>query len=372
MAIRVNNQSIEEEVQMLKRLLDSVVIGGVLALAAGLAPAPAAAQGKVSVPLLLCPAGCGPTEGDTILMVQMIKEGYPVTLLPQESPGYMYNIREMAKEANWKRVAFSTEDVLIQLALKWGGTPQLKEFLPERVPIKFKLLYGETWWAQGKFFVTFDPKIKSISDLKGKRISLGLRSQSDWGVFSRIVLAEYGITPENSDIRHLTPGVLTQQLIDGTTDGAVSVFGMEPNQKEWLIGGPLRQLEASGKPLRYLGVEKAMIDRINKRWGTTFIHAVVPAGTLPKQTEPLQVGLVRGYKAVHPTFSDDAAYQIVMAVAKLAPKLRDLHILWKIWSPELMLAGLSEENVHPGAKKAYVELGWWDKVKNYPAVTYPQ
>jgi hypothetical protein len=52
--------------------------------------------------------------------------------------------------------------------------------------------------------------------------------------------------------------------------------------------------------------------------------------------------------------------------------LRDLHILWKIWSPELMLAGLSDENVHPGAKKAYVELGWWDKTRNYPAMTYPK
>ncbi len=116
---------------MLKRLFNSVVMGGVLALAAGLAATPAAAQSKVSVPLLLCPAGCGPTESDTILMVQMIKEGSPVTLLPQETPGYMYNIREMGQERNWKRFVFSTEDVLIQLAMKWGGTPEMKEFMPE-------------------------------------------------------------------------------------------------------------------------------------------------------------------------------------------------------------------------------------------------
>ena len=103
---------------MLNRLFNFVVMGGVLALAAGLAATPAAAQGKVSVPLLLCPAGCGPTESDTILMVQMIKEGSPVTLLPQETPGYMYNIREMSQDRNWKRVVFSTEDVLIQLAMK--------------------------------------------------------------------------------------------------------------------------------------------------------------------------------------------------------------------------------------------------------------
>ena len=352
-------------------MLKHLMMSAALAMAA-LAPVPAAAQGKTSVPLLLCPAGCGPTEGDTILMVQMIKEGSPVTLLPQETPGYMYNIREMKEERNWKRTVFSTEDVLIQLAMKWGGTPQMKELVPDAVPIRFKLLYGETWWAQGKFFVTFNPDIKKIADLKGKRVSVGLRSQSDWGIFSRLVLEAYGVTPQNSDIRHLTPAVLTQQLIDGTTDGATSVFGMEPHQKEWLIGGPLRQLEASGKPLRYLGVDKETIDSMNKKYGTTFIHTVIPPNTLPKQTEPLGVGLVRGYKAAHEQFPEETAYQIVMAVAKLAPKLRDLHILWKIWSPELMLAGLSEENVHPGAKRAYVELGWWDKVKQYPPMTYPK
>jgi len=342
--------------------------GALLALGCTLA----GAQGKISVPMLLSPAGAGPLEADTMLMVQMVKEGTPVTLLPQETPGYMYNIREMANERHWKRTVFATEDVLIQLALKWGGTPELNEFLPERVPIKFKLLYGETWWAQGKFFATFDPKLKTISDLKGKRISLGLRSQSDWGVFSRLVLDAYGINPSNSEIRHLTPGQLTQQLIDGSTDAAVTPVGLEPNLKEWMIGGPLRQLEASGKPLHYIGMEREMVDRLNKKYGTTFVYLTLPPGTLPKQTEPLGVGVVRGYKAVHPSFPDDAAYQIVMAVAKLAPKLKDLHALWKVWSPELMVAGLSDENVHPGAKKAFVELGWWDKRKNYPPMTYPE
>jgi TRAP-type uncharacterized transport system substrate-binding protein len=138
-----------------------------------------------------------------------------------------------------------------------------------------------------------------------------------------------------------------------------------------MIGGPLRQLEASGKPLRYIGMEKETVDRLNQKWSTTFTHAVIPANTLPKQPAPLSVGLVRGYKAAHPDFPDEVAYNIVMAVAKMAPKLRDLHVLWKIWSPELMVAGLSDENVHPGAKKAYVELGWWDKTKSFPPMTYP-
>ena len=42
----------------------------------------------------------------------------------------------------------------------------------------YELLYGEAWWGQGKFFVTYNPNLKTVSDLKGKRVSLGLRSQS--------------------------------------------------------------------------------------------------------------------------------------------------------------------------------------------------
>jgi TRAP transporter TAXI family solute receptor len=338
----------------------------------GLASALAAAQGKFSVPVLLSPAGAGPVEQDTLLMVQMVREGTPVTLLPQETPGYIYNIREMANERHWKRTVFATEDAIVQMAMKWGGTPEMKEFLPERVPIKFRLLYGETWWGQGKFFVTFDPNIQNMVDIKGKRVSIGTRSMSDWGVWARLWLDTYGITPGNSDLRYLTPAQITQQLIDGTTDVGVTPLGLEPNMKEWVILGVLRQLEASGKQLRYISTDKAAVDRLNKKYGTTFVHVTVPAGTMPKQTQPVGMGVVRGYKAVHPDFPEEVAYHIVMSVAKIAPKLRDLHPLWKVWSPELMVAGLSDESAHPGAKRAYVELGWWEKTRNYQPMTYPE
>ena len=41
----------------MSKLFNSVVMGGVLALAAGLEATPVVAQGKISVPLLLCPPG---------------------------------------------------------------------------------------------------------------------------------------------------------------------------------------------------------------------------------------------------------------------------------------------------------------------------
>lgn len=330
------------------------------------------AEAADAVPVLLCPFGCGPMAGDTILMNQMIKSGSKVILLPQETPGYMYNVREMGKnKTKWKNFVFATEDTLIQLAYA-GGTPAMKEFLPEPVKIPWKLLYGEAWWGQGKFLATFDCSLKSMADLKGKRISLGLRGQSDWGVFSRLTLEYvFGITTKNADIRHMTPGQLTQQLIDGATDAAVTPIGAEPSLKKFIIPGPVRQLEATGKKICYLGVSKADIDKLNKRFNTTFLHIELPAGTLPHQDKPLGVGFDRGFKAVHESFSDDKAYNIVMSVAKIGEKMKSLHALWRIWSPELMTCGLSDQNTHPGAIKAYKELGWWDKRKACAPMTYP-
>lgn len=335
--------------------------------------APQVTSAADSIAVLLCPFGCGPIAGDTILMNQLIKDDADVVILPQETPGYMYNVREMARsERKWPNSVFATEDTLIQVAYA-GGSPEMKEFLPEPVKIPWKLLYGEAWWGQGKFLVTFDCSMKTLGDLKGKRISLGLRGQSDWGVFSRLFLEHgFGVTPDNSDIRHMTPGQLTQQLIDGATDAAVTPIGAEPSLTKFIIPGPVRQLEATGKKMCYLGVTKDDVQKMNKKFGATWLHITLPPGTLPHQDEPLGVGFNRAYKAAHEQFDEERAYKFVKAVAKIGPKMKELHALWKIWSPELMTCGLSEENTHPGAIRAYKELGWWEKTKDCDPMTYPE
>jgi len=345
------------------------------ALFAGLAAfgVPESTRAAETIPILLCPFGCGPMAGDTILMNQLIKAGSDVILLPQETPGYMYNIREMGRtKRKWKNSIFKTEGVLIQIAYS-GGSPEMKEFVPEPVKIPWKILYGETWWGQGKFLGTFDCSLKKMTDLKGKRISLGLRGQSDWGVYPRLLLEHvFGVTPKNADIRHMTPGQLTQQLIDGATDAAIVPIGAEPNMKEFMIPGLVRQLEATGKKMCYIGITKEDVDKLNKKFQATWIHVNLPPNTLPHQSTPLGIAVNRAYAAVHPTFNEKKAYAAVMAVAKIAPKMKKLHALWRVWSPDLMTCGLSEENTHPGAIKAYKELGWWDQTKKCSPMTYPK
>lgn len=356
--------------KLFNNLLRSAAVGGIASIAT--LAAPTLTKAADAIPVLLCPFGCGPIAGDTILMNQMVKESAPVMLLPQETPGYMYNIREMGRNENkWESSIFATEDVLIQLAYA-GGTGLVKEFLPEKITIPWKLLYGEAWWGQGKFLATFDCSLKTMADLKGKRISLGLRGQSDWGVFPRLLLETiHGVTQDNTDIRHMTPGQLTQQLIDGATDAAVTPIGAEPSLTNFIIPGPVRQLEATGKKICYIGSTEEDIEKLNEAYDATWIHVTLPAGTLPSQDEPLGIGVNRAFKAAHETFDEERAYNLVMTVAGLGPEMKELHALWRIWSPELMTCGLSDENTHAGAIRAYKELGWWDKREACKPMTYP-
>ena len=48
-------------------------------------------------------------------------------------------------------------------------------------------------------------------------------------------------------------------------------------------------------------------------------------------------------------------------------------MLFGVFGPELMTCGLSDDNAHPGAVRAYKELGWWKQSDNplCTPMTYP-
>jgi uncharacterized protein len=331
------------------------------------------AQAEVKKPdiltMLLCPFGCGTVEGNTIFGNMVAKSDLDLIIRPQETPGYMYNIREMGKnKRRWGNTVFGTEDDILNYA-PLGGQEFFKEFLPKPIKEKFLLVYSDAWWTQGHWWVTLDPNLKTINDLKGKKLGVGMRSQSDWGLNARLDLEYgYGINMKNTKIYHLGPAKEVEELIDGKVDAIVMGAGTEPFLKQWLVAGPMRNLEASGRKIYYIGLDADVIDKLNKKFGTSYMAITIPPGTLPGQTEPLVVGADRGYYAAHHTLPDELAYKLVKAVMEFGKDMGEVHALWKIWSPELMVSGLTETNTHPGAIKAYKELGIWKFRKQYKPV----
>ncbi|MEJ2378050.1 MAG: TAXI family TRAP transporter solute-binding subunit [Pseudolabrys sp.] len=358
----------------LPRLTIAAAVGaGAIALTAA-----AFAQSKLTVvPSLQCPMGCGVVVYNVQLSNMMARNGAKVSLAPQETPGFMYNIRYMDEKYNGraKHTAFGTEDMVLQLGVH-GGQGLIKDSLPNPVKNKFQFLWEVAATANGRFYVTFDPKIKTIADMKGKKVDLGLLTQSDWGLSSRLVLEQYGINKKNTHINFVTPAVMTDQLINGTADVVTSVVLGDPGSDSWHSGGLLLKIgaaaKASGRKLHYISVSQKAIDGINKKYGTTLFTKTLKPGTLPGQEEPVTIGLNRVYMAVTKHFSPETGYQLVREMIRNGPALRKEGGLWGFWSKEGMVAGLNACNTNPGAIKAYKEAGVWDlRTKGGPVAKIP-
>jgi uncharacterized protein len=366
----IANEVSHQEIEMkrnTRRLLTSLTCAFGIALTAA---SPVSAQ--QAVPMLTCPMGCGHVQTNTVLAAQMARADSNIMPAAQETPGFMYNIRVMAEESRWATTIFGTEDMVLQAAFQ-GGTPELERYVPEAIPIRFRLLYGHGHASQGKFFVTTNPEIKTIDDLKGKRIAIGLPTQSDWGMAAELILEHgHGINHDNTEIRTVGPAVLTQQLIDGHVDAALVALLTSHDRDVWWTGALTSRLEASGVDLYYLATTQEVVDGINDKLNMSLTTAIVPAGTLPNQTSDFLTPVNRIYEAAHETFPEEIAYEITMAAANFGKQFREQGLgFWRLWSPANMVAGLTEENVHPGAKRAFEELGWWESHTDYEPMTYP-
>ncbi len=339
----------------------------------------AQAAGKVQVLTQLeAPMGHGSLIAFTILGNQIAKSGkWNFILRPQETPGYMYNIREMGQnKARWPNTCFGTSESLIQFAYTAGGTPALKSFLPTKIKVPWKLLTSLGVASQGMWYVTLDPKLKTIADLKGKRIGLGLRTQNFWGLNATVVLnAAYGINSGNSKISYLGPAKMTQALLDGKVD-AICMGLVAPNTsgvKRWLPSSVYLKLKASGRKLNYIPIDPWAIKKINQKFGTTFGQEIVPKGTLKDQKGDLVVGAERCYIAAHPKLEEQLAYDYVMALIKTAPEVKEYSAIWKfVFKTKGAVSGLTEKNTHPGAIRAYKELGLWEGRTKFRPANLPE
>lgn len=348
--------------RVFKGALSGALLLGLFVLATNV---PAFAK-TVVVPELMCPTKCGTLVADEQFANELARHGAPVSLAPQETPGYMYNIRYMNNNYDkpaTKSTAFGAAGWVLMLA-PTGGHGILKNSLPQPVTHHFQYLSWQATAATGQFFVTFDPTIKTVQDLKGKRVDIGLLSQSGFGLTPLMILHAAGITAKNTKIRNLTPVVLATQLINGAADAVVVGTLGNPVVNKWAPEGPLVRLfaaaQASGKTLHFVSVTPALMKTVDKEYGTGFYTTTLKPHTLSAtQNEPVTVGLARAFRAVARGFPEKDGYELTKAFLKYGPDLRKEGGLWSFWSAKSMVSGLTACNTNPGAIEAYKQAGVW-------------
>ena len=153
--------------------------------------------------------------------------------MAQESPGFVYNIKEMAK--NKKR--HETTTVWSSTGGIWAAESAQEGFFSEAISAdNFRWIVTRS--SNCIYFTTLDPDIKSIRRLLGQAgLGLGRRSQTHWALFTtKAIVDGMGVTDAN--LQYLGNHAATTALLDGKVDVAVGLATITKDQTVVFPSGP--------------------------------------------------------------------------------------------------------------------------------------
>lgn len=198
--------------------------------------------------------------------------------------------------------------------------------------------------------VRADSPIKTIADLRGKRVSSGFNAQKTIARTISALLANGGLTYK--DVQGvLAPNVSrsAEDFIAGKTDVLFFALGSAPVKQAAATVGGLRVLPIDDSP-------EAMA-RLQKFMPGAYALTVNPAPNIDGITAPTKVVAFDMVFFTRADVPDDVVYAVTKA---LHDNKKDLVATFRpmaLFQPDHMAKAIPEVPFHPGALKYYEEIG---------------
>lgn len=190
---------------------------------------------------------------------------------------------------------------------------------------------------------TADSNIKTLADLRGKRLSVGA-PKSGTELNSRAILAAAGLSYRDIGKVEFLPFAESVELMkDRQLDATLQSAGLGV--------ASLKDLSASTE-IRLVSVPKEVVDKI----GPPFVSGKIPANTYSGQDKDVPTATVANYLVTSSAVSDDLVYQMTKLIFENLPELANAHASGKEIKLETAAAG-NPIPLHPGAIRYYKEKG---------------
>jgi TRAP transporter TAXI family solute receptor len=195
--------------------------------------------------------------------------------------------------------------------------------------------------------VRADGPIRSVKDLKGKRVSLG-EPESGTLADARVVLSGAGIGEKELKASYMKLSSAAAGLADGSVDGFFQVAG-------WPV--PAITELAQNTPVRLLPIPADMGDRLRKKWNY-LVQDRIPAGTYAGIDEDVETLGIGAEWITTDKIETDFAYQLVKALWHDSNQkmIEGGHPIGKRIKLAHAIDGLALP-LHPGAEQFYREMG---------------
>lgn len=189
-----------------------------------------------------------------------------------------------------------------------------------------------------------DRNIKSVADLKGKRVGVGAPN-SGVEVNARMVLAGHGLTYNDIKADYLSYAEAVEQLKNNTIDAAFVTSGLPNSTVIDLM---------TTKDVEIVPIKKEDVEKMAQQF-PFFVPAEIPAG-LYKNDQPVPTAAIRNLMLVRGDLSDDQVYKLTKAFFENLDTLKGAHSAAKEIDPKEAGKNLVVP-LHPGAEKYFKEIG---------------
>lgn len=189
--------------------------------------------------------------------------------------------------------------------------------------------------------------IKSVADLKGKRVALD-EPGSGTLIDARLVLAAYSVKESEIKPEYIKPNQAGDKLKDGSLDAFFFVGGAP--------AGAIAELASSGAGIELVPLGGPQADALLKS-SPWFAHDNIPAGTY-KDVPAVQTLAVGAQLVTSAKVDAETVYQITKAMYSDAAQkaLQAGHAKGKYITKENAVKGVGIP-FHPGAERFYKEAG---------------
>ena len=189
-----------------------------------------------------------------------------------------------------------------------------------------------------------DSGIRTLADLKGKRVSVGA-PKSGTELNARAVLKAAGLTYKDlGKVEYLPFGESVELMKNRQLDVTLQSAGLGVSA--------LRDLAASMK----IVVVEIPADVISKIGDPAYQPAIVPANTYEGQTRDVPAIAIQNFLVTHEGVSADTVYKMTKAMWENLDALVAAHSAGKAIRKEAAIKGMPVP-LHPGAEKYYREVG---------------
>ncbi len=191
--------------------------------------------------------------------------------------------------------------------------------------------------------------IKSVKDLKGKKVSIDVPG-SGCAVMAKAILEEHGFNLEKEcTIAHLSQSESVQALKDGVIDAVFFNFAYP--------GSAVLDLAAT-RDIMLIPVEPSMAEKIVKKY-PYYVKITIPAKTYPKADHDVICIGDSNVMVVNKQMEEGIAYKVVKAIFENVDKGK-----WALINIHPIAAQLTPKNavnnpieLHPGAIRYFKEVG---------------